>query len=58
MSIPQMSFERRINSLGRVIKLTVGDTFRFLSCDVAVMRERKNMPCPVLSYVHHQTGLL
>ncbi len=52
MSLPQMSFETRIHSLGRVIKLTAGDTFRFPSSDVAVMRERRNMPCPVASVTH------
>lgn len=57
MSLPQMSFETRIHSLGRVIKLTAGDTFRFPSSDVAVMRERRNMPCPVAS-VHTSTTRL
>lgn len=47
MSLPQMSFETRIHSLGGLIKLTAGDTFRFPASDVAVMRERRNVQCPV-----------
>jgi len=43
MSLPQMSSEKRIDSLGGLIKLTVGDRFKFPASDVAVMRERRNM---------------
>lgn len=45
-----MSFETRIHSLGGVIKLTAGDTFRFPSSGVAVMRERRKVACPVAGF--------